>query len=115
MDVPQYCPYTVSMFDASTNERILYFHEDCGEILSAIANDPDIKTDPEKSNRIRVSRETRGTLARTQYYTILELDFTDEEIVRYVMKYMRTGTSFTIYVDSLSIDVEWKSLESLIP
>lgn len=105
--------YTVSMFSASTKERILYFHEDCGQIHQAIANDPDIKNDPENRDRIKYNKGT--SFPGTKYYNSLELDFSDEEIIKYVMKLMRTGTTFRVYSGDLSFVAEWKSLESLIP
>ena len=111
--------YTISMFDTKTMERIIFVDNIRIAPYHAISGDPEILEDPNLSKKIKKSSNPGYfTGGLTKSSSSLSLDFSEEEIIRFVMKYMRRGTIYRHYYNTSATDyftTTIKGLEQIIP
>lgn len=111
--------YTISMFDTKTMERLIFVDHFRIAPYYAISSDPEIIEDPNLSKKIKKSSNPgyfTGGLTRSS--SSHSLDFNEEEIIRFVMKYMRRGTVYNHYLGTSTTDyftTTIKGLEQIIP
>jgi hypothetical protein len=109
--------YNVAIFDCRTKERVLSFYKDHFAAFGvAVENDPDILSDPAKLNRIksdaRSSTDNIGFTKHTVEIRSILLDFTEEEMVGFLLKYIEKG----IVYDLKGLGrVKWTGLDELLP
>lgn len=96
--------YTISMFDVVNKERVVFLEYEEISPIQAISGDPEIQNDQVlKKKAIR-------------HGASYSLNFSEEEIINFVMKYMRQGLVYKHYTDSIDYTtVRIKGLNELIP
>ena len=114
--------YTVSMFDVTTRERIIFVEDMRITPYYAIAGDPEIMSNPKSADKV-----LKKSYKSPQYYTgggiyrqgaSIGLNFTEEEIIELVMKYMRKGIVYKYFYDAGPSDymnVSVRGLERILP
>jgi hypothetical protein len=111
--------YTISMFDTKTRERIIFVDNMRIAPYHAILSDPEILADPNLSKKVkRISNPGYFTGGLTRSSWSINLDFSEEEIIRFVMKYIRRGIVYHHYYDAGATDyltITIKGLEQIIP
>lgn len=111
--------YTVSMFDIKTRERIIFFDNFRISPYHAILSDPEIITNPDLSKKVkRNSNPGHFTGGLTRSNWSIDLDFSEKEIIRFVMKYMRRGIVYHHYYGPGASDywtITIDGLEQIIP
>jgi len=113
--------YTMSMFDVSTKERIMNYTPSTVLIAKAMLNDVEIPPDAGILQKIKINEKNiplgfynRYDLSKMVSIDKLKIryDFSDDEIIRYAMKYFSKGIS---YETESGFNIDWKGLDEVIP
>lgn len=109
--------YNVAIFDCRTKERVLSFYKDhFASFGVAMENDPDIVSDPVKRSKIKSdvqsSADNIGLTRHSVERHSIFLDFSEEELVNFLLKYIEKGISYDL--KGLG-KVKWTGLDELLP
>lgn len=88
--------YTFTLFDTRTKAGLLFFKSSVN-IFTTVQSDNDIKNDPELMKKIHYNEANN----------VVRLDFSEEELIGYFMKYLRVG--------SFEYGERWDGLNNIIP
>ena len=112
--------YNFSIFDLSTNERVLYFNSRWPYpfIIEAIHKDPSVPAGTIVKEKVSDSSSDKGKAGSTRERYVYKHTLSSDEITGYALKYMRYGFppgSGSEFRPGLTTGWLPPSLESLIP